>query len=413
VTDRNPGIYIPTLYIAEGLPYTIVMMMSGVFYKSMGASNEFIGLTSLLYIPWTVKLFWAPLVDLLSERRTWILGSQVVLAVLIAMLALGALTAHAVFVSLWLLALIALASATQDVAIDGFYLEVLSKEQQAFYVGVRNAAYKIAWLFGSGALVYLAGKIGETASIFIGWSAAFAVCAALFALAAVFHRWYLPRNVNADQSEPGYRLSASVFRTVFATYFKQPGIFAIVFYILTFRLGDALMLKMAQPFLLDSQSRGGLGCSTADVGIVYGTVGTIFLLAGGILGGWLVARDGLRRWLLPTAIAQNSAILLYWALAMFKPGLGWVAAANSVEQFSYGLGVAAYTVFLLGTVRPEFRAAHYATATALMALGVMLPGSVSGYLQASLGYTSFFLVSFLASLPGLVSIFFLPIAARE
>lgn len=331
---------------------------------------------------------------------------------------------------------IGFASATQDIAIDGFYMDSLPSAKQAAYVGVRGAAYKLAMLLGAGGLVFLAGKVGETLGLASGWCLTYGICALLFFALAIFHSFYLPHPVSARYSD----LNPQVFFKVFHTYFQQSQILAIVLYILTFRLGDALMLKMAQPFLLDPVEKGGLAISTADVGIIYGTIGTLFLLAGGILGGWLVSRGGLRKWLWPTALIQNSAILLYWLLSIYKPGLFMVAAVNAVEQFSYGLGVAAYTVFLLTTVKQESKAAHYAIATALMALGVMLPGSVSGFLvsgigaektialtnwltqsgitisnQASgiltngLGYTNFFLLSFCAAIPGIITIFFLPL----
>ena len=408
MTEGKPSIYIPTLYLAEGLPYTIVNMMSVVFFKTLGASNEFIGLTSFLYIPWTIKLFWAPLVDMYGTRRRWILTAQIVLAALTGAVAAGTLTPYAIPAALTVFLLIAFASATQDIAIDGYYLDVLGRDQQAFYVGVRNAAYKVAWLLGSGGLVYLAGKVGEISGVANGWLAALATAAILIALLALFHGWYLPR---PPQAASGDRLTISSFLRVFVTYFSQRGIVAIVLFILVFRLGDAFMLKMAQPFLLDSPARGGLGLSTADVGLIYGTVGTIFLLVGGLLGGWLVAKDGLKKWLLPAALIQNGAIPLYWLLAVTKPGITWVAVVNAVEQLCYGLGVAAYTVFLLTTVKSEYKAAHYATATALMALGVMLPGAASGFLSTLLGYPNFFLLSFMSAIPGIVVIFFLPAKA--
>jgi MFS transporter, PAT family, beta-lactamase induction signal transducer AmpG len=405
---RRAAVFIPTLYFAEGLPYTIVNMMSVVFFKNLKLSNELIGLTSFLYLPWTIKAFWAPFIDLLGTKRGWIIGCQTALAVVAALLALFGTSQGTVALAVSLMMVIAIISATQDIAIDGFYMDALAKDQQAFYVGIRNAAYKVAWLLGSGGLVYLAGVVGAAHGINVGWSAAFGVCALLFVATAILHAWYLPRPVTTDvSSDQG--LKFSTFLKVFRTYFQQPGIVAIVIYILTFRLGDAFMLKMAQPFLLDPPARGGLGMSTADVGLIYGTVGMIFLLIGGIVGGWLISRDGLRKWLWPTALIQNSAIILYWYLAVHKPNIYTVAAVNSAEQFSYGLGVAAYTVYLLSTVKPEYKAAHYAIATALMALGVMLPGAYSGFLQQSLGYANFFLVSFLAAIPGIIAIFFLPI----
>ncbi len=448
--ERKPGIFIPTLYFAEGLPYTIVMMMSGVFFKSLGASNVFIGLTSFLSLPWILKFAWAPMVDYYASRRTWIVVAQVVLSLLIVAAASVAPTGFAVGAGVTVLFAIAIASATQDVAIDGYYLDVLSEKEKAFFVGVRNAAYKIAWLFGSGALVALAGALGKTWGLGLGWAAAFGICAAVTAILAVFHNWYLPdpekvvlatddackqysSSNGQSQEELGGSKSSSLtpqgsepvdttsetstvaapggadFYSALKTYFQQPGIVAIVTYILLFRLGDAFMLKQAPNFLLDPREAGGLGLSVSDVGIINGTVGVLFLLCGGICGSWLVSRGGLRRWLWPTAIIQNSAILLYFALAIFKPSLEWVYVVNSAEQFSYGLGVAAYTVFLLKTVRSRYKAANYATATALMALGMMLPGAASGFLWQCMGYANFFLFSFLCSIPGIITIFYLPI----
>ena len=405
--ERKPSIYIPTLYLAEGLPYALVNMMSAVFFKTLGASNEFIGLTSLLYIPWTIKGLWSPLIDIYGTKRSWIVSAELALAILIALVALGCLSPCIVVAALAGFTLIAFASATQDAAIDGFYLDALGTEDQAFYVGIRNAFYKLAWLIGSGALVWLAGRVGELVGIATGWSLAFAVCAGFFVVVAAFHGWYLPQPARHAHASAGTGLTPALFLKVFSSYFQQPGIAVIVIYILIFRLGDALMLKMAQPFLLDEATRGGLAISTEHVGIIYGTAGTIALLSGGILGSWLIARGGLRRWLWPTALIQNSAILLYWLLALYEPALIWVAAVNALEQFSYGLGVAAYTVLLLGTVRAEFKSAHYAITTGLMALGMMLPGAASGFLCARLGYPSFFLVSFLAAIPGMITIFFL------
>ena len=439
--EGKPGIFIPTLYFAEGLPYTIVMMMSGVFFKSMGADNIFIGLTSFLSLPWILKFAWSPLVDYYGTKRRWIVTAQIVLSVFtLAMAAVALMSSaggldHVTKIAIIALSFIALASATQDVAIDGYYLDALNEEQKAFYVGIRNAAYKIAWLFGSGAMVFLAGKLALTTSMGIGWAAAFAICAASMLVAGLFHSFYLPHpekkispEVSADAI--AVKRSGPDFLHAIGTYFVQPRIVAIVIYILIFRLGDAMMLKQAPNFLLDPIAKGGLSISVADIGIINGTVGVIALLLGGIVGSWLISRHGLKRWMWPLTLLQNSAILLYWALAKWpdalavhssvathwsvagivNPYLPAVYVVNSIEQFSYGMGVAAYTVFLLSTVRSgENKAAHYATATAMMALGMMIPGVISGFLYAKLGYANFFLVSFLASLPGIFAIFFLPL----
>lgn len=429
----TPFVYIPTLYFAEGLPYTIVMMVSGIMFKSLGADNEFIGHTSLLYLPWVLKFLWAPLVDSYSTKRTWIVVAQVVLACVSAVLACVVCTGQAIVLSLVVMIVLALVSATQDIAIDGYYLDALDKDKQALFVGIRSAAYKVAWLFGSGALVYWAGIWGAGHGG-DGWMQAYAICAAIFVLCAGAHALILPQP--QTQAADTVAVTASgghvSFFKAMAGFFAQPRIAWIVAYILLFRLGDALMLKQAPNFLLDPADKGGLGLTVSDVGVISGTVGMVCLLAGGIIGSWLVARGGLRRWMWPAAIIQNSAILLYWRLAAFKlpeipmPELSqllnvlhiswpvfWVSLVNGAEQLSYGLGVAVYTVFLMTTVKSEYRASHYAMATALMAAGVMIPGYYSGELLKQLGYPGFFLLSFLASIPGIIAIFFLPIWKTE
>lgn len=443
----KPSVFIPTLYFAEGLPYTIVNYMSVVFYKNLGASNSFIGWsTSMLAIPWTLKFLWSPLVDVYGSKKRWIVVAQMVLGALALIVALGCFLPNAIYISLCIFLVMAIASATHDIAIDGYYMDVLDKEQQAYYVGIRNAAYKVAWLLGSGFMVFLAGQLAESTSLGVrgGWFVAFLVCTLLFLICGFFHWKALPEPEveKAIDTSKGERLGLADFGRIFLDFLDQPKIVAIVTYILIFRLGDALMLKMAQPFLLDDIEKGGLALKTSEVGIIYGTVGMLFLLAGGIFGGWLVSRFGLKKCLLPTALIQNGAIILYWWLAYLKPSGDSIAFlsgfrelfrsfgsfadsrwlnseivlttfVNSIEQFSYGLGVAAYTVFLLSTVKNKYKAAHYAIATALMALGLLVPGAVSGAIQEKFGYEQFFLISFLVSLPGIITIFFLPLNEKD
>lgn len=407
--QRRPGIYIPSLYFAEGLPYTVVMSMAGVFFKSTGSSNLFIGYLTLVSLPWTLKFIWAPMVDLIGTKKNWILISQAVLSLGLLSMSLIAFLPHPEAAGTALLALIALASATHDVAIDGYYLEVLNADEQAFFVGIRNAFYKIAWLFASGFLVFLAGKLGNSAGLEIGWAAAFALASLSMAICAIFHYFYLPTSKSGLNPNGQLKPLSSFNPAIILSYFKQEGIVAIVAYILLFRLGDALLLKQAPNFLLDPPEKGGLGISVENVGIIYGTVGVFFLFLGGILGGWLLSKYGLKRCFWPTAILQNSAIILYYFLAIFKPSILWLYVVNSFEQFAYGMGVAAYTVFLLRTVHSQYKASHYAVATALMSLGVLVPGTLSGALYDLLGYANFFLLSFLCSIPGIIAIFFLPL----
>ena len=438
--------------------------MSVLFYKNLGASNSFIGqVGTVFYLPWTLKFLWSPLVDLRGTKRKWILVSQTVLGCIALLLIASVYLPSPIYTSVVIFMTMAFASATHDIAIDGYYMDVLEPHRQAFYVGIRGAAYKVAWLVGSGALVFLAGKIAETTSLGVqgGWAAAFAVSALLLLICAAFHSVVLPspqvahpdagRTAEAvdlaaenqgegAKSAGGSRSTVLQFWLVLKSWLDQRRIVPIIIYILIFRCGDALMLNMAQPFLVDPKQKGGLEIPTSDVGLIYGTVGMLFLLAGGIVGGVLVSRLGLKKCLMPTALIQNGAIILYWLLAWQKPegaavifnynlsdalhtwfpsvphdwqwfGARYLATilCNSAEQFSYGLGNAAYTVFLLTTVKSDYKAAHYAIASALMAFGVMVPGWVSGMIADAFGYEKLFLISFLAAIPGIITIFWLPL----
>lgn len=429
----NPGLWISVLYFAEGLPYTVVNLMSVIFLKDIGATNEFIGLTSFLYLPWVLKGFWGLLVDRYATKRYWILTTEIVCIPLLFLLALSVLISQNFTISIIIFAAIAFVSATHDIAIDGFYLSALSTEKRALYVGVQTTAYKVAWLAGSGGLVFLAGyfanqyvvcanhvKIYRDINFLLldlsinvnplrmGWALAFTLAGIILLLIYLFQLWYLPHVEFAPLRQKKETYSKQLF-DVFKKYFSQYRIAWIVTYILTFRLGDAFMLKMTPPFLMDKVSKGGLGISTAEVGFLYGIFGIVFLLIGGIIGGYLIAKQGLKKWLLPTAILQNSAILIYWLLAVYKPSPTWVYFVNAFEQFSYGIGVSAYTVFLMGNVQPEYKASHYAITTALMATGIFIPGLFSGYIQTWAGYQHYFLLSFFVSVPGLITIFFLPL----
>ena len=438
---RSPWIWVPTAYFAEGVPNHVVNALSVVLYKRMGIPNSRIAfLTSLIYLPWAIKMLWGPLVDTRATKRRWIVGTQLALT---AGFALAALTMRSPFFfafSATVFTLIAFASATHDIAVDGFYMLGLSRTEQAFFAGVRSTFYKIATLFVSGGLVVLAGRI-ETATgdIPLGWSAALSAAGCLFACLALFHACYLPfpasdeaRRPAAEgtgstpapglglrHSHPGIaaarllaalrRLGGSILlHPAFRSFFAQPRIGAVLAFILSYRLGEAMLVKMAQPFLLDPRSRGGLGLSTQSVGVIYGTAGTVSLLAGGVLGGVLIARLGFRRCIWPMALALNIPDLGYLYMAWARPSLPWACGLVAAEQFGYGLGFTGFTVFLMYIARDPYKTAHYAISTGLMALGLMLPGAASGFLQERLGYPAFFALVLLLTLPGMASLAFIP-----
>lgn len=405
--SRLPWLYVPTLYFAEGLPYIIVNTVSVIMYKRMGMSNEFIGLTSILYLPWVLKMFWSPVIDVRGTRRGWIIGAQLVMALLFALLAMSIRTP--LFVPLTLAAFVAIAfvSATHDIAVDGYYMLALDHRQQAFFIGVRSLFYRLAVLFGQGLLVVWAGGLEQsTGSIPVSWLLTMFIPAAVFSAACLLHQLILPRPGGDFSADEGVRQRD--FYSAFSTYFTQPGIVRIVLFILLYRLGEAMLVKMAAPFLLDDTASGGMGLGTVTVGYAYGTAGMLSLTAGGLAGGWLIARFGLRRCIWPMAIMLNAPDLVYIYMAAARPAAWVVYILVSCEQFGYGLGFTAFSVYLMYIARAPYKTSHFAISTGLMALGMMGPGMLSGFLQQWLGYTGFFtLVAFL-TVPGMVMICFLP-----
>ncbi len=411
---RFPWLYVPTLYFAEGLPYIIVNSASVIMYKNMGASNELIGLTSSLYLPWVVKPLWGPTVDIYSTKRNWILSTQLAMAIGFALVGVVMHLPAFFSLSLVLLTIVAFTSATHDIATDGFYLLALPEDKQAFYVGIRSTFYRLAMIFGSGVLVVLAGRIEtDTGNIPLSWTTVMIVVAGILGTLFLFHYFYLPRpttdrRVTREQAKAGIP-----FLTAFKAYFKQDGIVPIIAYISLYRLGEAMLVKMAPPFLRDKAEVGGLALSTETVGLVYGTVGVLCLVVGGIIGGWLISKFGLKKCLWPMAIAINAPDLVYVYMAYVKPSLPVVYAMVGIEQLGYGIGFAAFMVFLMYTAKGEFKTSHFAISTGIMALGMMIPGLISGYLQQALGYGKFFIAVCLATIPGVITIFFLPLKEEK
>ena len=410
--------WVPTLYLVQGLPYAAVMSLAVVMYKNLGVSNTEIALyTSWLYLPWVIKPLWSPLVELFGSARGWVLAMQFVCGLALAMVGLSLPGPWMLGASLAVFWLLAFASATHDIAADGFYLQALPPRQQAAFVGVRSTAYRVAMIGSQGGLVVLAGwwqeHHGDAAT---AWAAVFALLGAMLLLFAAFHAWALPRGdeAAAQRPRPSGRAAWRAAMAIVGDFFRRPGLARILAFLLLYRFAEAQLLKLVVPFLLDPPAQGGLGLSTQAVGLVYGTVGVLALTVGGLLGGWLIARHGLVRCLWPLVCCLNLPNLVYVALAWWQPGsLVLVSAAIGVEQFGYGLGFAAYLVFMLRMADGPHPIAHFAIGTGFMALGMMLPGMAAGWLQAQLGYLGFFGWVCLACLPSFLAVAALRLDASE
>jgi MFS transporter, PAT family, beta-lactamase induction signal transducer AmpG len=399
-TNRSPWAWIPTLYLLQGLPYVVVMTLSVVMYKNLGISNTDIALyTSWLYLPWVIKPLWSPLIELLGTKRRWIWALQFLVGALLAGVALTLPLPNFFQMSLAVLWLMAFASASHDIAADGFYMLALKTHQQAAFVGVRSTFYRIANIAGQGGLVYLAGELTErTGSAASAWSTVMLLLAVVFVLVAAYHLVMLPAP-EADKPAPRGNLLADSLH-VFAEFFKKPAILIIIGYLLLYRFPEAQLLKLATPFMLDPVDQGGLGLSTKQVGIAYGTVGLIALTLGGICGGLVIARFGLKKALWPLILAMHVPNVVFLAMAVMHPGSLWViSAALAVEQFGYGLGFTAYLMVMILVADGPHKTAHYAICTGFMALGMMIPGMWSGWLQDQIGYVNFFIWVLVATIP--------------
>jgi MFS transporter, PAT family, beta-lactamase induction signal transducer AmpG len=395
--------WIPSLYFAQALPNVAVSTLAVVMYKNLGLSNTEIALyTSWLYLPWVIKPLWSPLVDLLGRKRGWTVALQFIVGVTFALVAFTLPAANFFQLTLAMFWLLAFASATHDIAADGFYMLALTEKQQAAFVGVRSTFFRLAMITGQGALVVLAGKLFEAHGSYVAaWQAVFVALAALFVAAGAWHAFALPRPAS-DHAAPRRANAVAEFFAVFAAFFAKREIVVILAFLLLYRFAEAQLLRLAAPFLLDGRDKGGLAISTAQLGIVYGTAGVAALTVGGILGGLYISRVGLKRALWPLLLAMHVPNLAYVALAAWQPqDLGLIGAAVVVEQFGYGFGFTAYMVYMLmvASQDSEHRSSHYAICTGFMALGMMLPGMAAGWLQAQWGYTMFFVWVCVATLP--------------
>lgn len=423
---KTPWTYIPSLYLAEGLPYIIINTVSTVLYADLGFSNDKIAFwTGWLYLPWILKMFWSPLVDAKSTKRRWLLGAQTVLAGLFLLLA--GLTAWEAFrfaqgnssLTFFTLSLFgflagAFVSATLDIATDGYYLLALTPQEQSRFVGIRTIFYRLAMILGSGALVSATASLGNktpgTSWNLVAWpynwAVMFGFLGVMFLGFAFYHAWVLPK---PGQDKPVQKNGATAWADSFKTYFTQKNIVYILLFILLYRLGDALLEKMVPLFLLKPAAEGALGMSVQNYGLIKGTLGLGAVVAGNLAGGWLLGRFGFKKCIWPFAVILILPNFFYAYMAWAKPGLAAVATLITLEHLGNGLAMMAFSVFIMYVSQGVYKTSHYAISTGIMALGMMVPSMLSGWLQIRLGYEMFFIV---ASFISLVTVAVVPLTFK-
>ena len=404
-TQRNPWAWVPSLYFAEGVPYVVVMTLSMTMYKKFGLSNTDIALyTSWLYLPWAIKPIWSPFVDMFLTKRIWVVATQLLVAIALVGVALSVPMPGFLILTLIIFALIAFGSATHDIAADGFYMLGLDHPQQAAFVGIRSTFYRIAMITGQGAFVVLAGTLEPQIGIPQAWSVTFFLIAGMYGALCLYHRFILPypvldKSTLKDQSNEVF----SEFIRIFVLFFKRKDIWIILLFLLFYRFAEAQLIKLVTPFLLDACEKGGLGLTTREYGVVYGTVGTIALITGGLLGGYAISEKGLRWWLWPMVVIMHLPDLVFVYLSHFQPSnFLFINIAVAFEQFGYGFGFTAYAMYMIYISQGEYKTAHFAICTGIMALGMMLPGMMSGKIQELIGYQHFFLWVIISTIPGFI-----------
>ncbi len=408
--DKTSGWrWVPSLYVFQGVPSCLVMTTSALLFKDMGVSIEsFAFWTSLICLPWSLKPLWAPIVERVSTKRKWVLVTEVLLSLALVILGYSLVDDNFYAMALIAMGVIAFLSASHDIACDGYYMLALSEKEQSFFVGIRSTFYRVAMVLTTGGIPFLAGNLQKTMTIAQSWAVSITLAGLLLALLALLNKRGMPKIVEPEiRQDNGFLILWRAFRS----FFTHPGVVPAITFFLVYRLGEALLSKVVAPFLIDSRDAGGIGLTVAQSGVVYGTFGVVALVVGGILGGWLASRYSLKRVMWPMVLMMNIPNLAYVAMAHFQPMADslWVTVAIMTEQFGYGFGFSAYTLYMLRYVSDaEYKAAEYSLCTAFMSLSMILPGMAAGWVLDAVGsYEAFFGGAGLATIPGMVTVAFL------
>jgi len=397
---RSPWLWVPTLYIAEGIPYFIVTVLSIALFKDLGESNTRIALfTSLITFPWIIKPIWSPFVDVLRSKRWWVVVMQVMMCLSVGILALLAPKGYFTL-ALILFTITAFASATHDIAADGYYMLALTDQQQANFVGIRSTFYRLANIFCQSVLLMLVGLLQRRTSVEQAWMITLLICSGMLALLALWHNWSMPQveQTTSTSTLDVWKGIASTWRS----FFLKPGIGLALCFMLLYRLPEALLLKMELPFLRDPQAAGGLGLTQEAIGLLNGVAIGLMLL-GGILGGLAAGKWGLKKVMLWMCLFLTLPCAVYCYLSMAQPASFWpIAACIGFEQLGYGIGYTACMLYMIHVAEGEFKTSHFSICTAFMFLGLMLPGMLAGWLVDQLGYIAFFWVVMACCIPSIL-----------
>ncbi len=411
----HPAAWVPTLYFAEGIPFFAVSLIAGILYKRLGLANDTIAFyTSWLLLPWSLKPLWSPLLEMFKTKKFFVVLLQLLGGLALASIAFFLPRADFFPYTLVFFGLAALCSSTHDIAADGLYIASLSNKQQAAYAGWQGGFYNAARFFSQGGLIILAGYLEARSGIRHAWMWIFAAMGIVLVCLSLYHTRVLPTG-GAERKSENFHKMAETFWDVVRTFFRKPNIWLLLIFIFLYRAGEGQVVRIGPLFLVDKRAVGGLGLTTDQFGAIYGSFGTIAFIAGSILGGYFTSWLGLKRAILPLICVMNFPMLAYYYLSTSLPtNRALITAAMSVEMFGYGFGFVGVILLMMQEIAPgKYQTAHYAFATALMNLGLMIPGTISGRIQVALGYRRFFIWVLISAIPALILARFVPIRGAD
>jgi PAT family beta-lactamase induction signal transducer AmpG len=415
---KHPFLWVPTLYFSEGTPMVAVSMVAAIMYKNLGLSNSEIALyTGLMYLPWTIKPLWAPIVELYRTKRFFVLTMEFAMAATFAALAVVLRMPAFLSLSIGLLWVTGFASATQDIAADGVFISSLTPEQQGNYAGIQGGFWNLAKFLVTGPLVTLTGYLHDRHGLdwFQSWQIIMLIFGGVMLALGLWHLKFLPPGDAAREEKVTLRSSFVTMGEAWVSFFQKPRIVSMLVVVFFYRFGEGFIEKMGPLFLMDSRSVGGLGMANSTLGTINGSIGTVAYIAGTVIGGMLAARFGLRRVFLPLAFALNIPHITYFYLSQTLPThIGVIGTVVAVEKLGYGFGSVGLILYMMQQLAPgKFRTAHYAFATGIMALCMMLTGMVSGSIQQWLGHRLFFIFVLIASVPPILIAWRAPFAIEH
>ncbi|WP_418992697.1 MFS transporter [Alistipes sp.] len=407
----SPLAWVPTAYFAMGLPLIMLNLVAPLMFNDFGISDTQVAFwTSLLILPWSLKPFWSPLLEMYRTKKFFVVTTQLLSGVSLALVAMALPLPDFFPYAVAIMAVIAFSGATHDIALDGVYMHELSKTQQAQYIGWQGAFYNIAKVTAMGGLVYLAGVLEEHVGVLYAWMTIMGLTGTILILLGLYHLRMLPSGGGATASADGFAETMRETWSVFMQFFRKKYILFYIAFIVFYRFAEGLVIKIVPLFLKAPVAEQGMGLTKGEIGLYYGTFGVVAFIVGSILGGYFISWRGLKRALFPLCCIFNVPFAVYAMLAWWQPANpALVCGAIVFEYFSYGFGYVGLTLFIMQQVAPgKHQMAHYAFGTALANLGVMLPGMVSGLLSDAVGYRAFFLWALLATVPAFVFTWLVP-----